>query len=208
MKSLRDLRIFAMGLVVGLLLIGTTVYAASAIRSATFNDVSVIFNGTELELAMPLISVVTEENPGAISNYMPVRAVLEAMGYAVDWDGANNAVLVDRPTAITQVGQSDTEGFVALRSLFDSDVFRENGIEIIAGGNIPANHFAFGVLSAQGADIYLTFSFEDALQSPGVPITSVSRENSDISVTLFFSNGSTFWNEVELEEALRAVGLI
>ncbi|MCL2397972.1 MAG: copper amine oxidase N-terminal domain-containing protein [Defluviitaleaceae bacterium] len=94
MRKLKNVKIFVMGLVAGMLLVGTTVFAAGAIASAAFNANRVIFDGDELDLDMPLVSIVTEANPDFFSNYMPVRAVLEAMGYEVDWDGANNAVLV------------------------------------------------------------------------------------------------------------------
>jgi len=87
---------FAICFVVALLFTSGTIFAANAIRSASFNDVSVVFNGIELDLDRPMISIVLEESPEFFSNYMPVRAVLEAMGYDVGWDGENNAVLVTR----------------------------------------------------------------------------------------------------------------
>lgn len=94
MKRLKSAKMFVVGFLACLLLVGTTVIAANAITSATFNANRVIFNGQELNLDMPLVSIVTADNPGFFSNYMPVRAVLEAMGYAVDWDSINNAVIV------------------------------------------------------------------------------------------------------------------
>ncbi|MCL2396568.1 MAG: copper amine oxidase N-terminal domain-containing protein [Defluviitaleaceae bacterium] len=113
MEKLRNVKGFVVGLIVGVLLVGTTVLASGAIASATFNTNRVIFDGVELDLDMPLVSIVTEENPGFFSNYMPVRAVLEAMGYSVDWDGANNAVLVsseatEQPPATTQAQPAST----------------------------------------------------------------------------------------------------
>jgi len=70
-----------------------------AIQSAQYNQNKVIFNGQTLDLSgQPMISV-QEEGVSGIYNYMPVRAVLEQMGYAVAWDGVNYAVLVTTPVA-------------------------------------------------------------------------------------------------------------
>ncbi len=76
--------------------VGTSVvFAAGGIKSASFNSNKVIYNGKELDLkGFQMISVVKDEEINA-SNYMPVRAVLEAMGYTVDWDGENNAVIIE-----------------------------------------------------------------------------------------------------------------
>ncbi len=85
------------GLVTGVVIgaIGlTTVFAAGSIKTATFNENQVIYNGQALTLSQPMVSVVKEGEKNA-SNYMPVRAVLEAMGYTVDWDSSRNAVVIN-----------------------------------------------------------------------------------------------------------------
>jgi len=85
------------GLVTGIVIgaIGlTTVFAAGSIKTATFNENQVIYNGQTLSLSQPMISVVKEGEKN-VSNYMPVRAVLESMGYTVDWDSSKNAVVID-----------------------------------------------------------------------------------------------------------------
>ena len=111
LKKLKNTRLFIAGLLVGVLLAaGTTVIANTVISSATFNANRVIFDGQVLELNMPLISVVLEGQTDII-NYMPVRAVLEAMGYEVDWDGPNNAVLV---TTVPEAEQDDPDPATAL----------------------------------------------------------------------------------------------
>jgi len=94
MTKIKSIKMFALGFVTCLLLTGVIAVAATGvIRSAQFNDVSVVFNGEELELNMPLVSIILEGQDNII-NYMPVRAVLEGMGYVVDWDGVNGRVLV------------------------------------------------------------------------------------------------------------------
>ena len=87
------------GVIIGALLTTAATALAANILSADYNANKVIFDGQELELDRPLISVVDDEMDGAFANYMPIRAVLEAMGYTVVWDGANSAVLVTTPSA-------------------------------------------------------------------------------------------------------------
>lgn len=94
MKKTRNARMFVMGLLAGLLILaGSAVFAANIISSAEFNETRVIFDDEILELPMPMVSVILEGG-GNISNFMPVRGVLEAMGYTVGWDGEANAVIV------------------------------------------------------------------------------------------------------------------
>ena len=102
MRNRNNLKALLLGVVIGMsLTVGTTVLATSIISSATFNDTRVIFNGQELALDQPLISVVLEGETN-MRNYMPVRAVLEAMGYTVEWDGANNtAVITSSKTSVS-----------------------------------------------------------------------------------------------------------
>lgn len=83
----------ATGVVIGVVGL-TTAFAAGSIKTATFNENQVIYNGQTLTLSQPMVSVVKEGEKNA-SNYMPVRAVLEAMGYTVDWDSSKNAVVIN-----------------------------------------------------------------------------------------------------------------
>ena len=221
MKKIKNAKMFITGLVVGLLLAGTTVLAANAIASATFNDTRVIFNGEMLELPLPLISVITEANPYAISNYMPVRAVLEAMGYVVDWDGENNAILVSTPQAITPQA-----GYISL------DEVMETPIPFIPQGFIPYNDIiqslvAQGIYWAMaGNDRTITFSSNlgpgmpdltlyfgetrvwDITNTIDNPLLITPREHPSISITFISIDGITYVNEAELTYALRTVGLI
>lgn len=88
-----SLKSFIMGAIVAT--VGTaTVFAAGGIKSAEYNQSKVFFDGKEIELSSPMISVV-KEGETAFSNYMPVRTVLEAMGYEVEWDAATQAVKIN-----------------------------------------------------------------------------------------------------------------
>ena len=68
--------------------------ASSGISSAEYNENKVMYNGNELDLSeRPMISVV-KEGEVYFSNYMSIRAVLEEMGFLVDWDEDTNTVIV------------------------------------------------------------------------------------------------------------------
>ena len=74
---------------------GITAFALGNIISAEYNhELKVIYNGQELQLAAPMIAIVDSDNPRSAVNYMPIRAVLEAMGYNVGWDSEARAALV------------------------------------------------------------------------------------------------------------------
>lgn len=87
------------GFIIGLLM-GTlgmvTVFAASGIKSAEFNDNKVIYNGKALDLTNAQMISVIKDGEENISNYMPVRAILEQMGYTISWDSTNNSVVINK----------------------------------------------------------------------------------------------------------------
>jgi len=66
------------------------VYAAleARIASAEYNETKVIFDGEEMDLGGRRLVSVINEGETNIMNYMPVRAILENMGYGVSWDGS------------------------------------------------------------------------------------------------------------------------
>ena len=94
LKRFSGVKGFVCGLLIGTIGITTVFASAGGIRSAVFNSNIIVFNGEQLELSQPMISVINEGEHDA-RNFMPVRAVLEAMGYEVDWDGSRNAVIVN-----------------------------------------------------------------------------------------------------------------
>lgn len=68
-------------------------FTPKGVKSAGFNSNRIILDGEELDLGgQQMISVVKDGEQDA-SNYMPVRGVLEAMGYTVGWDRQNEAVI-------------------------------------------------------------------------------------------------------------------
>lgn len=92
------------------------VFAAASIKSAGFNQNSVIFNGQKLDMGtQAMISVVLDGETDA-SNYMPVRGVLTAMGFDVKWDGAQKAVIVSSIGAEQSVVTSKEGGVVETKN--------------------------------------------------------------------------------------------
>jgi len=96
LKYLKRLRGFICGLIVGAAGV-TMVFSAAAsggIKSAVFNSNKVILDGKELYLnGQQMVSIVKDGDIN-MANFMPVRGVLEAMGYTVDWDGVKKSVIV------------------------------------------------------------------------------------------------------------------
>ncbi|MDR1688118.1 MAG: copper amine oxidase N-terminal domain-containing protein [Clostridiales bacterium] len=86
--------------VVSFVFLAGVVSAAGVITKAAYNNTKVLLNNRELTLAAPLVAIEDESNPGFTVNYMPVRAVLESMGYIVEWDAANNAVVITSQGAV------------------------------------------------------------------------------------------------------------
>lgn len=90
----------AIGFLIGTLFTGgTTLYANSLIKSATYNNVNVSFNGKQLSINEDLISV-QKEGSESVVNYMPVRDVLEGMGYKVGWNSETNIIEVTDNNAV------------------------------------------------------------------------------------------------------------
>ncbi|MDR1688149.1 MAG: copper amine oxidase N-terminal domain-containing protein [Clostridiales bacterium] len=106
---------FAFNLTCARAMAAEAVSAAGVITKSAYNDTKVLLNNRELTLSAPLVAIEDESNPGFTVNYMPVRAVLESMGYIVEWDAANNAVVITSQNAVPQTDgvSASAEGTVA-----------------------------------------------------------------------------------------------
>ena len=87
---------FFIGIILGIICVFSVVYAAdniAKIKSAGYNDSAVFFNGEKMDLnGKSLISVINEGEDN-LTNYMPLRAVLESLGYGVVWGyGSGNGI--------------------------------------------------------------------------------------------------------------------
>lgn len=95
MKFKLHLKSLFAGLIIGSMGI-SSVFASNLlyIKSAQFNKTKIIYNGKELDISStPMISVIKEGETN-INNYMPVRSVLEQLGYNVSWDSSKNSIIV------------------------------------------------------------------------------------------------------------------
>ena len=90
---------FVCGLLVGIILtMGVTVSAVPEIKSAVFSpDIKLVVNGKTLDTQ--IVSVV-KSGEVKMTNYVPARALSEALGATVTWDGANRTINVDTEAAI------------------------------------------------------------------------------------------------------------
>ncbi|MCT4604563.1 MAG: hypothetical protein N4A64_00445 [Marinisporobacter sp.] len=81
---------FICGLLIGTIGI-TTVFATAGIKSAKYEDVKVIFNGSNIPLKNSLISVVKSGESDA-KLYMPANEILEDLGYDVKWNESERSI--------------------------------------------------------------------------------------------------------------------
>lgn len=85
-----DLKSLFAGLIIGTIGV-TTVFAATGIKSATFSNSKVHFNGQEIPLKNQLVAVVKEGSKDA-QLYMPMRELLEYMQFNVEWNSKDSSV--------------------------------------------------------------------------------------------------------------------
>ena len=95
---------FVCGLLVGIMLtLGITTYAIPEIKEAKFSpDIALVVNGERLDTE--IVSVVTTDKPGYMTNYVPARALAESLGATVTWNGKERVISVDT----VQLGEKTT----------------------------------------------------------------------------------------------------
>ena len=73
-----------------MLTMGVTVSAVPEIKSAVFSpDIKLVVNGKTLDTQIVSVVKTGEVN---MTNYVPARALSEALGATVTWDGANRTI--------------------------------------------------------------------------------------------------------------------
>lgn len=88
-----DLKSIVFGILIGVLGV-TTVIASNGIKSAEFKDYKFIFNGTEIALSQPIISVVKEGAYDEV-NYIPMRDVADIMGLDLGININTNSIILN-----------------------------------------------------------------------------------------------------------------
>lgn len=85
------------GFIFGFVLaLSVSAYAGTVIKSAVYNDTKVKLDGTPLTLSAQFATIVNDGQSNG-SNFAPIRALCEAMGYSVDWDRQTNTILLKSP---------------------------------------------------------------------------------------------------------------
>lgn len=104
------------GFILGMFLTSIiTVFSASAIKSAMFNDIIKLeVDGKPVNSELVTVVLDGQENG---SNYVPARALVEAMGGNVEWDGVNKKIVV------TTKGNLLAQAF-DVTNVIDGDTFK------------------------------------------------------------------------------------
>ena len=144
---------FVTGLITGILIASSiSVFAASKIKSAVFApDIKIEVNGKQISSAP--ISIVLEGQTNG-SNYVGTKALAEALGATVSWDGATRKIIV------TSGSQASTDTYTVTK-VVDGDTFKvmysgkETSVRLI-GVDTPesvhpdaAKNTEFGKLAAE-----------------------------------------------------------
>lgn len=112
---------------------GVSVMANGLIERAEFNNVGVSFNGEKLELSQKLLSVQAHGSDN-VSNYMPVREVLEGMGYIVNWNGGNNMIEISSQVQSLIESNQSKDKFINNEWVDTMDIVSVYGYTILGGG--------------------------------------------------------------------------
>ena len=103
------------------LVVGASAYSGKVTKELTYNNISVTLDGKKLDLrdvqgnsVEPFIFDGT--------NYLPVRAISEALGLTVSWDGATNTVVLQSPNGVNQSeAYKALSGWIANNHTFYAD---------------------------------------------------------------------------------------
>jgi len=102
-----DVKSVAAGLIIGTLGI-TTAFAAGGIKSATYNAAKVTLDGNSVPLNESLVAIVQDGEEDA-KLYMPVREMLEYLGYNVEFDSEVNTVKLSSAKQDIELPESPSE---------------------------------------------------------------------------------------------------
>ena len=104
MKKL-NAKSLVLGFIIGIVGI-STIFAANEIKSANFSNTTVTLGGVSVPLENPLVSIVKDDEKD-MQLYMPVRELLEYIGYSVNWDEAKNNIDLIKETPKTQADNTN-----------------------------------------------------------------------------------------------------
>lgn len=188
------------------MVVGAAAYTGKVTKELTYNNISVTLDGKKLDLRDVQGNSV---EPFAFdgTNYLPVRAISEALGLDVEWDGSTNTVVLRTQAAVQKEAFSALNGWLAKNYSFlqdnwcpvyqetDSEGFRysvQYGMEeIILMKSFTEGGYSFVLLMAipgEGQEIDVQFSvFRAANQSNPVFTGSNTIAASGFSADMEFA---------------------
>ncbi len=191
MKKFSSYRQLLTGIIIGVILsLGVTALGATKILRAEYNNAKVIFNNRVLELKDPIVSIVDEATPQNATNYMPVRAVLEAMQYDVSWDEAQKAIIVK-----SRVKEFDDP--ILLRDLLEKVKTLGITSEVIFEPEKDKREVIF-----TNGNKKLTMP----LPKDNETTSTLEYNGKKATINLIIKDRSTFINEKELADAFKKLG--
>ncbi len=123
-KTFRDVSV---GIVIGALMVGSVTTAFGKVSQmnipVSYNNIKIVVDGKQLS---------TDKEPFIFdgTTYLPVRAVGEAVGKVVSWDGATQTVTLSAKTeAPAETKKEETPAAASSKVVYDA-----NGIKITAQG--------------------------------------------------------------------------
>lgn len=161
---------FALGFLTASVLSCGLVYASqiSETIQRTFKDIKIVMNGNQITPKDATGNVV---EPFVINGttYLPVRAICEAIGLQVTWDGNTNTVNISNTSIPSEPAKSNlpTNGKVGLGETFEFD-----DMEITIGANIT-----FDKMNNQFSEYYK----KDVVKIP-ITIKNIDDESKSLSV--------------------------
>lgn len=108
----------------------TTAFAAGGIKKANFSNTTVTLDGKQIPLNNSLVSIVKDGEKDS-KLYMPVREILEHIGYDVNWNEKNNSVDLTSSKNISKSNSENVEENVIM-------ALRSQGDRIISSGFFEA----------------------------------------------------------------------
>ncbi len=124
-----DFKSVVLGLVIATVGI-TTVFAAGGIKSATYSNAKITLDGASIPLSHSLVGIVKEDEKD-MKLYVPVRELVEYLGYNVNWDGAQGTVNLvsnigadgnsELPTEIKNINFLESDGDTQYYWTFEGD---------------------------------------------------------------------------------------
>lgn len=132
------------GFIFGFVLaLSVSAYAGTVIKSAVYNDTKVKLDGTPLTLSAQFATIVNDGQSNG-SNFAPIRALCEAMGYSVDWDRQTNTILLESPlTDLETVVKSCKDSCVMVYA-YGNNILSQGSGWVYNGYVVTAKHVVDG----------------------------------------------------------------